>query len=88
MLNQFGKQVQSADGDLIRINELCESTAESLANLINAQTTAALVALHVGIKSEIGRVINDLIDQSGKEIIESFKSGQLKDKIDKIDKHI
>lgn len=75
--------MQAANGDLLKINEICESTADSLANLINAQTTAALVALHVGIKSEISRVINDLIDQSGKEIIESFKSGQLKDQIDK-----
>jgi len=83
LLTQFSQQVQSANGDLIRINELCESTSESLANLINAQTTAALVALHVGIKSEISRVINDLIDQSGKEIIESFKSGQLRSKENK-----
>lgn len=77
MLMQFSEKVRETNGDLIKLNELCESQADALANLINAQTTAALVSFHAAIKKEISRIINDSIDSSGKEVIEAFREGAM-----------
>lgn len=72
---KFSQSAAETKGDLMKLNELCEYQAVALANLINAQTTAALMALHVAMKNEVGRILNDAIDTSGKEVIEAFKRG-------------
>lgn len=75
LLFKFSQSAAEVSGDMMKLNELCETQATALANLINAQTTAALMALHVAMKNEVGRILNDAIDASGKEVIEAFKRG-------------
>jgi hypothetical protein len=78
LLFEFSKRVSDCKGDAIKIHVLCSENAESFAKLINAHTTAALVSFHVMFKKEMLRVMDEMITNSGMEVIESFKNSEMK----------
>ena len=61
----------------LKIHEEVEATAVALANLMNAQSTAALVNFHTIFKKEVMRILNESVNESGRAIIESFKTATL-----------
>lgn len=74
-LLKFNEEAKKLDSDL-KVYELADTAAESLAKLVNAQTTAALVSFHVMMKKDIAKILDDAISSSGKNIIEQFKNQQ------------
>lgn len=71
-LKSFSRRAIECKDDAIRLDALLEDSSESLAHLINAQTSAALVSFHVMMKSELVRILGDAISKSGEEVIKSF----------------
>ena len=72
LLFSFANRVIEIGNDPIKLHAIADEQAIALANVTNAQTTAALVSFHILFKKELSRIINEAIDQSGQEVIQSF----------------
>jgi hypothetical protein len=62
----------------LQVYDEISKTSDILTNLMNMQTTAAMVGLHNALKKEIMEMLDTSINNSGKAIIESFKTASLK----------
>lgn len=82
-LRSFSKRAIECKDNAIKMDALLEDASESLAHLINAQTSAALVSFHVMMKSELLRIMGDVISKSGEEVIKNFMNSNKKVEVNK-----
>jgi dihydropteroate synthase len=69
----FCEKVIERKDDRLFLEFSAAETADMMVNIMNASTTAALTAMHTAMKKTMTSALNDLIDASGKEVLDSFR---------------